>query len=629
MKLVKGTYAKIISLALVALFMLSSNLAYAQIFTDVPDSHWAREDIEKMYRAGIISGNGDATFRPNDEVTKVQAIVMISRMLDLSDNEISQARQKYQEFLDEVGVESWYQDGVAAALALGIVSEDVVENTFYQNNNATLAKKAEVCVYLTRAMGLEEEAQNKTIIYLPFTDKEMIPIQVQPYIEVMIDKEVINRKGDSQGRFNPNSTVTRAIMAKMLSVAYDYIEGNDVSLDIQDEEEFTGDTYKVEGKITGLIKAVNEIYITIEDEDGDKTAYIVNSNSEIILDNEDADMEDLAEGLNVEADVTDDYKVMYIKADSTVEEYSGKLKSLITAGTPMLTIEYEEDDDTEKKAFYVSDDVDITLDGEEVRLNKLDEGDLIDIRIKNNRVVDIDAESKDKNIEGIIKEIKFNPEPVLVVEDEDDEIHEYPIDEDVDIERNGDDVELTELRVGDEVEVDIEYNVIVDIEADVVESEDEGTIKSILIADRPELTIINEDDEEVTYYIADEASIEVGDEDSDIYGLRLNYYVELEIESNYVVSIDAEIREYNPNIQGKVEYVHEDAEIIVISRTDSNANKNELLTVVTTRDTIYYDEDGSRGRFRNIDKGDEVIVIGSFNNEIFTAKSIIITRDNY
>ncbi|EOD01898.1 hypothetical protein [Caldisalinibacter kiritimatiensis] len=130
------------------------------------------------------------------------------------------------------------------------------------------------------------------------------------------------------------------------------------------------------------------------------------------------------------------------------------------------------------------------------------------------------------------------------------------------------------------------------------------------------------------YEIASGAEIEIDNHESDLYGLRLGYHVELELESNYIVKIDAEIRERNDRFEGMVEYVHEDAEIIVLSVNNSNTNEKETITVVVTDDTVYYDEDGTRGSFRHIDKEDKVLVIGSYKDDIFTAKSIILMENN-
>lgn len=56
---------------------VNSKSEYKGIFEDVDESHWAADDIQTAYEAGIISGYGDGTFGPDDDVTYEQAVKMI------------------------------------------------------------------------------------------------------------------------------------------------------------------------------------------------------------------------------------------------------------------------------------------------------------------------------------------------------------------------------------------------------------------------------------------------------------------------------------------------------------------------------------------------------------------------
>lgn len=625
MKFLTGMHKTVILLAFAAFFMFSNTLVYAQVFTDVPDNYWAKEYIEKMNKVGIITGYSDATFRPGDSVTKIQALVMIGRMYGLSEDKIKEIRAEYQEFFDTIGVETWFQDGLAVAISMGVVDKDVVK-VFYQNNTANKpAYKEEICVYLTRAMGLENEAKSKTIYVLPFKDTENITSSAIPYVYVMMEKGIIN--GDSEGKFNPRSEVNRAIMAKMLSIAYDYVQKENITPQISESKKEK--TITITGTISDTMRVYEELYITIEEKNGVKNAYRVNSDTDIKLDDESADMSVLVEGMTVEAEVTEDRMVISIKAESINEEYSGKIVSLSYSDTnQIITIEYEKDEETEKKAFYVSDDAEITLDGKEVFLYNLKKGDLVEVVVRNSKVVDIKATSKNRTIDGVIKEISFIPEPVIVIEDKAGTVHEYSIDDDLDIERNGKDAEITELRNGDKVQLELEYDVITSINAEVVKKEDEGTIKSILISKNPEITILNKDGDEVTYQISSFANIEIDREISDIYGLRLGYHVELKIEGNEITELEADVRETSNRYEGRISYVNEDAELIVLSVIDPITNENKFYTVTVNRDTSYFDVDGSKGRFSHLDKNDVIMVIGEISGDNITARSIIMIEDN-
>ncbi|MTI68237.1 MAG: S-layer homology domain-containing protein [Firmicutes bacterium] len=628
MKIMREKLGKIFSLLIVILFVFGTTSVYAQSFTDVKDSHWASDYIEKMSKKGIITGYSDATFRPNGNVTKEAAVIMISRLFDLDDDTKKDLVEKYQAFLDDVNVASWAESGIAIALEKDIVTKSIVRD-FYKNGSSLNARRDEVCVYLTRAMGLEDEAKEKVIVNLDFIDSDLMPISVRACVQVMVEKGVI---AETNGKFNPKNSVTRAAMAKMLSVSYEYMEDNDVVVDNSDEEVEENpfedqDTFNVEGKIKDTLPAQDELYMTVIDEDDEKTTCVVNSKTDITLDGDDVDLEDIVEGLDVEVELTEELEAVEVIATSVTAEYSGKIESISSGSPSKLEIEYEVEDedgdtDTEEETFYIDEDCDIELDNENSHISKLDKGDIVEIDVKNNKIVEIKAESKNRNIDGELKDIKFDPKPIIVIEDEDENTYEFEVDDHADIERNNDDVEITDLRVGDELDIEVEYKVVEEIEAETVEKEDEGSIKSILISEEPKLTIKNEDDDIETYYISNDVDIELGRRTSTLYDLRLGYYVELEIESSEIVKIDAIERQTNDDRSGVVKYINRDAEVISIKVP----RENETIRIDVTDDTNFIDTDGDKTRFRTLDEGDEVLVIGTSDGGIYTAKTIIITQ---
>ncbi len=205
--------------------MLGNSIAFAnKIFTDVPENHWAIDEINKMNDLGIITGMTADTFNPNLEVPVSQAIVMMVRMINPARTEINAGMNIYNDLINAVGVETWAKDQMAYALLKGIITEGELRSS-YVNGKVKTAEKLEIVRYLTRALGLEDEAKNKEFIILGFNDSDEIPEIDIPHVNMMIEVGVINEYGDVLGNFNPKDTVTRAMMAKMLSEAYDYKEG--------------------------------------------------------------------------------------------------------------------------------------------------------------------------------------------------------------------------------------------------------------------------------------------------------------------------------------------------------------------------------------------------------------------
>jgi len=617
------------SLVLALLFVFTSTSVFAQSFKDVPSNHWAKDYIDKVSNAGIITGVGEGMFNPGGNVTKLQAAVMLARMMGIDATKTAQARQAYQSLLTGLKIPTWAQDGVAVALAAGVITENEAKG-LYVNNQETVAQRVEIARWLTKAMGLDEEAKKLTIIRLTFKDTDFINVEDQKYVYMMINKGVINPNGDEQGRYNPTSPIRRDEMAKMLAIGYDYMVSNlllNRPLKLNNEETVVVKTRSVNGTITSILKVIDELYITVEDKLGNRTTYIVNEKSIVKLDGSKMDYKELIEGLKITAEVSEDNIVVSLNAEGINEEYTGKVKSITTTNPQMLTIEYTTDTktgSTAKKSFYLDSDVEIILNGEEAFFKNLEIGDYVEIKVRNSKIVKIDAKSKYLEIEGTIKEIKLtSSEYSLVIQDKDKKTYEYPIDKNVSIYRNKSKAKITELKKGDEVTVEIEDGVITDIVASVVKKEGEGSIVSILQAKKPEITIMNSKGEKETYYIAAGATIRLDKERAELYDLKVGYYVDFATEGDEIVSLYAITRQKNNIIVGTISNITAKHSIITVTVEDEDGYIYER-TIVYSGDTVFIDLYGNAVRESRLEVGDEVIVIGNYNDSYIEAESIII-----
>lgn len=52
-----------------------------QVLKDIVD-HWAKGDIEKLVKLGIVNGRSDGTFAPNETITRAETAVLLSRTLE-------------------------------------------------------------------------------------------------------------------------------------------------------------------------------------------------------------------------------------------------------------------------------------------------------------------------------------------------------------------------------------------------------------------------------------------------------------------------------------------------------------------------------------------------------------------
>lgn len=61
-------------------------------FSDVEALHWALEDIGSMEKAGLIKGYEDKTYKPNNNITKAEFATIISRIMNLAGIEVEEMK---------------------------------------------------------------------------------------------------------------------------------------------------------------------------------------------------------------------------------------------------------------------------------------------------------------------------------------------------------------------------------------------------------------------------------------------------------------------------------------------------------------------------------------------------------
>lgn len=87
-------------------------------FADVPQDSLYYKEVAKAINAGYIQGNGDNTFKPEREVTNIEAYIMISRILNL---DITKQPDKMLQFKDSNEVPQWAFGQVEAYVQKGFL----------------------------------------------------------------------------------------------------------------------------------------------------------------------------------------------------------------------------------------------------------------------------------------------------------------------------------------------------------------------------------------------------------------------------------------------------------------------------------------------------------------------------
>jgi len=174
-------------------------------FTDTAD-YWAADYADYLYDAGITTGYGDGTFRPDQNITRAQFAAMLFRYLGLdtelwADVELS--------FADSEDIPVYARPAAAALSAMGVItgSPGVDGELLFDPSGLLTRAQAAAMIGRTQEKGYAESG-------LTFQDAGRIPAYAAPYIRTMTAQGILSGYGD--GTFRPARSITRGQMAKIL-----------------------------------------------------------------------------------------------------------------------------------------------------------------------------------------------------------------------------------------------------------------------------------------------------------------------------------------------------------------------------------------------------------------------------
>ncbi len=176
--------------------MLAGN-EYVQ-FADA-EHHWAKKSIGLLYASGLFNGYPDGKFRPDQSITQAESIALLMRLVDNEDEDIDEDNDAD----NDRNVPAWAKSSLKKASHKGIINL----NRFH---SAVQANRAQVAVWIAIALKLEPADTED----LPFKDGLLISREDAGYILALYKEGYMI--GTPDGKFNPNSFITRAEMAAIL-----------------------------------------------------------------------------------------------------------------------------------------------------------------------------------------------------------------------------------------------------------------------------------------------------------------------------------------------------------------------------------------------------------------------------
>jgi len=174
------------------------------VFTDVPEGHWAEENIYFLKEQNITNGIGGGQFGLGQPLTRAQFVTFLGKLMMWTDP--LPESNSFEDIQDQT---TWYYGPVERALINGVIDKSV--STFRPND---LITREEMALMIVNTLGYGWLAEEKMDETSPFTD---VTDNVG-YMILLNDFGIITGYGN--GLFGPEDTAKREEAAAILMRMY-------------------------------------------------------------------------------------------------------------------------------------------------------------------------------------------------------------------------------------------------------------------------------------------------------------------------------------------------------------------------------------------------------------------------
>ena len=598
-----------------ALSVTMSISAFAAKFPDVTEKTypWAIEAIESMADEGIIKGYEDGTFNPAKTVSKLESLVLISRILGVNNEKTSRITEAawdvYGEDIAEYEL-PYGKDEIAYLLGKNVLSVDELEEYIDAAHRDDALKRYEVAILLTKAMDAEASLKAELAAELSYADTSDIPANAKKYVAYVSEQELM--QGMEDNKFAPNDTVTRAQAAVVLYKL----------------QQITDYEFK-----TGVVSAVDHTtrQIKIKVAEDNTLSHYITADTIVRYNGAIIGINDIAVGYD--AVVT--YKAGKLYSvdftDALVDDvikgaFSGSANSTAKGTTVTVNVIGENDTNisSEKTTFKLSDECVITYNNNTCSLTSIKAGSYVKLTVKKGLVTVLEAESKENTFSGRVDEVILEPVYKLRIEANGGETGEYLLNSEVKVTRNGKAASAREVLAGDTVSVTTSYGIIKSLVATSRSAEKTGIIKEVIISSTPKLTLTY-DGVDTTYYVTADAEITLSGVKSTFYDLRVGQATTIELDSDTVISIKSAANDEVITWAGTVTLVNSSYGLIQLEFTDATTGQTRTESVfVKDKATIVDYATQKTKKLSAITAGMKINVTGTMQTGLFEANTIII-----
>lgn len=204
----KVTRAEFAALAVSGLNYQGEKYYDKAIFSDVPQHHWANSVIDKGVNGGLLTGYPDGRFKPNNHVTRTEALVILAKALPACDMDDCKANEILNKFIDGNTIPSWAKVPVAKALQANALKKSPdCDNAIRGNDLATRAEIAGMLSNIRIAMGIDpaeiacDAAETGAAAYV-----EVEQMKQYPTLKVKFDDQITAKDSQAGDGFRAYTT---------------------------------------------------------------------------------------------------------------------------------------------------------------------------------------------------------------------------------------------------------------------------------------------------------------------------------------------------------------------------------------------------------------------------------------
>jgi hypothetical protein len=562
----KGTSMKSVYRAaalILILLLITPAGVQAAAYRDVPPSHFAFTAVDWVSNpanGSFMVGDASNNFHPTRTLDKFETakIFAMAAGYKYAANAISPAEQElfdrsygeWKALLDGIAAQyaRWNKTAdreIAYLLHKNILNITDVNRFIVKNNNTetvTTLTKQEAIAYMVRLDGRQAAASAIVLPYhTPYRDDANIQADFKKYIYYARESGIA---GGSDGFINPERPFTRAEMAQLF---YNTLAHSPSAAPANPVSQAPGVS------VSGVIDYVflnTHVYILT---DSRPRSFQFANNAVIMVDNINRTAGFLTKGMSVTALTNNSGEIVSLTARSAetpapvssaapaiLYENEGYVVSVSSAAPPAVTIRTQRvrltgEIVTDEKPYTLADKCVIRRGDAEVAFTDIKVNDIIIFKHSGSEISDISLEEKNRTVNGTLTEKKINAANntvFLVVEDAKNVKYELRVTQNTRFSRNdASDLSWNDLRIGDTVEAECEYDVLIAVTAAGERTTVNGRLEEIRLSQNEQQIILRQEDGSQAVY-----TISLGGHD--MYSLRIGMTLRLYLDSLEIYGID-------------------------------------------------------------------------------------------